>query len=113
MQINNVNIYGLEESIIASGYPMLSEAYDSNKYEYHIQLENVKKELAAYYFGKEYKESSHLKRAFNLAKAKSGSGHDCYMKGILVQFDCHAPQYFWQQLQRYHFIDIVSSMGVR
>lgn len=53
----------------------------------------------------------HYKRILKLANAPVGSGHDAALKGIVVQFNCHAPQYFWQQLQRYHFIDIISSMS--
>ena len=31
------------------------------------------------------------------------------LKGIIVQFDILYPQYFAQQLQRYNFVDIISS----
>ena len=48
-------------------------------------------------------------RAARLGSAKPGSGHDCYLKGIIVQADVTAPQYFWLQWQRYHFHDIISS----
>jgi|LSQX01.3.fsa_nt_gb hypothetical protein len=48
-------------------------------------------------------------RAARLGSAKPGSGHDCYLKGVVVQADVTAPQYFWLQWQRYHFHDIISS----
>ena len=48
-------------------------------------------------------------RAETLGTCKSGTGHDCYLKGIIVQADVDAPQYWWLQFQRYHFADIVSS----
>lgn len=48
-------------------------------------------------------------RAETLGTCKSGTGHDCYLKGIVVQADVDAPQYWWLQFQRYHFADIVSS----
>lgn len=51
----------------------------------------------------------HYKRLCHLSQAPCGSGHNCADKGIVVQFDCNAPRYWWNQLQRYHFIDFVSS----
>ena len=82
MRITNVNIYGLEESIKASGYP---------------------KSVV------EPKPS--IKRATSLAQTKHGSGHDCFLKGIVVQCDVKAPSYWWAQFQRYHFADIVASQS--
>lgn len=90
-QINNVKVYGLEESILASGYPMMTEPYDC--------MDDV--------CGTE----KDLKRAEKLGNAKAGSGHDCFLKGIVVQFDLTMSQVAWQQIQRYHFIDFISSMS--
>lgn len=84
MKFENVRVYGLEESIIASGYPMsinTSECFANNE------------------------------RAAKLGHAKNGSGHDCFLKGIIVQVDIIAPQYFWLQWDRYHFCDVVSSQS--
>ena len=50
-----------------------------------------------------------LKRAKALAKAKSGSGHDNWLKGVRVSFDIKYPGYFTPELQRYNFLDIVTS----
>ncbi len=50
-----------------------------------------------------------LDLAMRLGNAKQGSGHDCFLKGIIVQADVIAPQYWWLQFGRYHFHDIVSS----
>lgn len=44
-----------------------------------------------------------------LGKAPAGSGHDCFLKGIVVQSRITADHSFWMQWQRYHFHDIVSS----
>lgn len=87
MSVTNINVYGLEESIKASGYPMLSELNNN--------------ELC----------DNDYKRAKKLGNAKPGSGHDCYLKGILLQFDLQVPEYIWRQLDRYHFIDFVSSQS--
>ena len=61
---------------------------------------------AGYPVGKsDYSES----RAKRLGSAPAGSGHDCFLKGVVVQADITAPQYWWLQWQRYHFHDIISS----
>lgn len=78
MLIENTEVYGLVESVRASGYPMGNDNYSG-------------------------------KRAWQLGRAKPGSGHDCYLKGIVVQANITAPQYFWLQWGRYHFHDIISS----
>jgi len=80
MRIKNVKVYGLEESIIRSGYPMKVGEPDVLK--------------------SECTESQH-KRMLKLSNTKSGSGHDCALKGIIVQFDLQYPEYFSPQLQRY------------
>ena len=43
--------------------------------------------------------------------AKKDSGHNNYLKGIIVQFDLCYTQYHTPQLQRYNWIDIVSSQS--
>lgn len=57
---------------------------------------------------KAYKQ---YKRITSLSKVKSGTGHDCALKGIHVSFDLQYPEYFSPQLQRYNWIDIVSSQS--
>ena len=90
IKVDNVRIYGIEESIIASGYPMQTETFNMNE----INLKD-----------------KDLKRAMHLGNAVAGSGHDCFAKGITVQFDLQVPEYIWRQLDRYHFIDYVSSQS--
>lgn len=87
--ISNLEIYGLEESIIASGYPKATSPHPWYKTE----------------------DETDRKRAKRLAGAKPGSGHDCFLKGIIVQFDLTISEKMWPQLQRYHFIEFVSSMS--
>ena len=82
--ISNVNVYGLEESLKASGYPM------------SVVLDNIEVDIT---------------RGSKLGNAKQGSGHDCYLKGIIVQMDVSFPQYIWQQAKRYHWFDFVSSQS--
>lgn len=90
IKVDNVRIYGIEESIIASGYPMQTETFNMNE----INLKD-----------------KDLKRAMHLGNAVPGSGHDCFTKGITVQFDLQVSEYIWRQLDRYHFIDYVSSQS--
>ena len=90
IKVDNVRIYGIEESIIASGYPMQTETFNMNEL-------NLK--------------DKDLKRAMHLGNAVAGRGHDCFTKGITVQFDLQVSEYIWRQLDRYHFIDYVSSQS--
>jgi len=98
MEIKNVKVYGLEESILRSGYPMTTgDPIDindiANGLHETINLDN------------------NIQRAEKLAKVKSGTGHDNFLKGVIVQFDLRYPEYFSPQLQRYNWIDIVSSQS--
>ena len=90
IKVDNVRVYGLNESVIASGYPMQIETNDMNK----VVIGD-----------------KDLKRVKHLGNAIPGSGHDCFAKGITVQFDLQVPEYIWRQLDRYHFIDYVSSQS--
>lgn len=87
MNISNVSVYGLNQSLIASGYPMATE----------IEHRDV--------------TQRDLDRGRKLGNAPIGSGHDCMLKGIIVQFDLTAPEFFWRQFDRYHFHDYVSSQS--
>lgn len=83
--IENVKIYGLEESIKASKYPMSIDINDCNS----EITETVRK----------------------LGKVPTGTGHDNYLKGIIVQFDLTMTPKMSVELERYHFIDFVSSQS--
>lgn len=85
MQINNIKVYGLENSFRVSKFPMSVETSNCTE-EY---TDRIKK----------------------LGKAKRGSGHDNFLKGIVVQFDMTATNKIWVEAERYHFFDIVSSQS--
>ena len=87
MEITNTEVYGLKKSVIASGYPM-STGID-----------------------KCYISTGDMDRADKLSHNEPGTGHNCFLKGITVQADITAPQYWWLQFGRYHFADIVSSQS--
>lgn len=108
MEIKNLKIAFLEESIIKSGYPMQIGCPDS-LYDDEPWSE-TQSELLIDIYGTEAGHK-HLNRAKKLAKSPVGSGHDNFLKGIIVQFDLKYPQYFTPQLQRYHWIDVISSQS--
>ena len=83
--IDNVEVYGLSESIKASKYPM---SIDSS-----VLTDDI------------------TPRTISLFNAKQGSGHDNALKGIVVQFDLTMTCKMSVELERYHFIDFVSSQS--
>lgn len=90
LEIQNVKVYDLRESVIASGNAM--------------RLEPV-----------EYSDSEFikgLKRMVKLVHASKNTdihSHDNALCGIRVSFDIKYPQYWSMEFQRYHFADIVTS----
>lgn len=52
-----------------------------------------------------------IRRCMSLGNVARGTGHDNYLKGILVTCNITADKVFWSQWQRYSFQDIVSSMS--
>lgn len=87
LQISNVKIYELEESIIACRNAMRTELPQYTKEEFEASL----------------------RRAIALASTPSNSGHANFLTGIRVAFDIVYPNYISPELQRYHWIDIVTS----
>lgn len=91
LKIFNTRVYGIKESVHAGGYPMRSDEIEEW---YEFELEMTEQDL---------------KRAVKLGTVPTGTGHDNFLKGIIVQFDVRYPQYWTPQFQRYSFHDIVSS----
>ena len=85
MQIKNVEVYGLVNSFRVSKFPM------------SINTNECKTDYSP--------------RIKSLATAQRGSGHDNFLKGIVVQFDMTATNKIWVEAERYHFFDIVSSQS--
>ena len=98
--VSNERIYGLHESLVASGYPMHSSPINEENFDKKI------KDLR-----ENYSDNKDIKRAKNLSKTKIGSGHDNFLNGIVVQFDLAFTIKAWTEAQRYHFLDFVSSMS--
>lgn len=85
MKIENVQIYGLEESIKRAKFPMSVDIYGLDS-----ELTNGIK---------------------SLANSGTGEGHDQWLTGVIVQFDVTASIKWWTEAQRYHFLDFVSSQS--
>jgi hypothetical protein len=87
LKIKNTEVFGLERCVVASGNPMKIGEIDT--------VEPV--------------TDRDWSRAHTLASAPAGSGHDNFLTGITVIADIQYPQYWSMQLQRYHWVQIVSS----
>lgn len=85
MRIDKVNVYDLEESIEASKYPMAVDVDDCN--------------------------SEIVRRTELLGSSDMGEGHDNFLNGIRVAFNLTCTNKMWVEMERYHFIDFVSSQS--
>lgn len=83
--ISNAAVYGLENAVMASKYPM---AVDADKC-----------------------DATLTDTAKSLATAYPGSGHDNWLSGITVHFDLTCTVKMWTEFERYHFAQIVSSQS--
>ena len=83
--ITNVKVYGLEDSVRASKYPMATD------------IESCTEDITD--------------RVRSLGRSEVGSGHDNYLNGIIVQFDLTFTIKAWTEAERYHFFDFVSSQS--
>lgn len=110
LKISNVKVYGLEESIVASGYPMLSKPYTET--EFQDKLWDINTVLSDKTRKTNLVEAEkRIKTAKRLGSVPTGTGHDSYLKGIIVQFDIRYPVYWTTQAQRYTHFSIESSMS--
>lgn len=85
MVISQVEIYGLENSIKGSKYPM------------SVNLDKINSDLT--------------KTCIKLAQCEKGTGHDNWLNGIIVQFDLTFTIKAWTEAERYHFLDFISSQS--
>lgn len=84
-KIENVCVYGIDESIKAAKYPK------------SVDIDSLNSEMT---------QGIHA-----CLSCPTGQGHDNALKGIIVQFDLTMSQNAWMQWERYHFQDIVSSQS--
>lgn len=104
MDITNIGIYDMCESIIASGLPMQAE-YKEDEFERNVSFLKIARRENT------ISENPHFKRAVKLANNPVGSGHCNFLSGILVSANVTATIKWWEQFQRYHFKQIVSSQS--
>ena len=88
MKIDNIKVYDLEESLIASGYPMRTTA----------EMRPI--------------EDKDWRRGLNLTKASNGNGaHGQWLTGVRVAFDLTCTNKMWVEAERYRFLEFVSSQS--
>lgn len=81
--VSNVRVYGLDEAIRAAKYPKA------------VELDGLTAEL-----------TNGIKAC---STCPTGTGHDQFLTGIIVQFDLTFSQKAWVEAERYHWLDFVSS----
>ena len=83
--VSNVKVYGLEDSIRRAKFPM------------SVDINNLSTDITP--------------GIQKLAQAERGSGHDNWLKGVIVQFDLTFTNKVWPEAERYHWLDFVSSQS--
>ena len=94
LEVHNIKVYDLKESIIACRNAMRLEMPEYTDEEFEKGLERAKKLV------KSSKNSPNVKC------------HDNFLTGIRVSFDLKYTQYITKQCQRYHWFDYVSSSSL-
>lgn len=89
MKVENVKIYDLEESLIASGYPM--------------RTDTSPKEI-------EDKDMNRGKKLVDATKT-GNNAHAQFLTGIRVNFDLTCSNKMWVEAERYRFLEFVSSQS--
>ena len=88
MKIENVRVYDLEESLIASGYPMRTE----------LQMREP--------------DEKDWRRGIKLTEASDRNpAHAQFLTGIRVNFDLTCTNKMWVEAERYRFLEFVSSQS--
>ena len=83
--VSDVKIYGLDEAIRRSKYPMATDTAAC--------------------------DAAPVKKTYKLASCPTGTGHDNFLKGIVVQFDLTFTVKAWTEAERYHFLEFISSQS--
>lgn len=83
--VSNVKVYGLDESVKASKYPMSTD------------ISKLTSEIT--------------ERTKSLGSVAGGTGHSQFLHGIIVQFDLNFTIKAWTEAERYHFLEFVSSQS--
>lgn len=88
MRFENVRVYDLDESLVASGYPMRTDLVTRHA------------------------DEKDFRRGLNLTKASNGNGaHGQWLTGVRVAFDLTCTNKMWVEAERYRFLEFVSSQS--
>ena len=88
MKVENLKVYDLEESMIASGYPMRTELVETHA------------------------SDKDIKRCLGLTRLSNGNGaHGQWLTGVRVAFDLTCTNKMWVEAERYRFLEFVSSQS--
>jgi hypothetical protein len=88
MKVTNWKVYDLEESIVASGYPMRTEIEERKP------------------------DEKDMHRCDKLVLAcQDNNAHGQFMSGLLVSFDLTCSNKMWVEMERYKFMTFVSSQS--
>ena len=85
MVIENLKVYGIENAIRGSKFPMSTDIDSLN--------------------------SDITKTVKSLASSGKGEGHDQFLTGIIAQFDLTFTVKAWTEAERYHWLDFISSQS--
>lgn len=85
MVISNINVYGIENAVRGSKFPMSTD------------IENLNSDI--------------VERTKKLGQSPVGAAHDQFLTGCLVQFDLTFTVKAWTEAERYHFFDFISSQS--
>lgn len=85
MVIDNIHVYGLENAVRGAKFPMATNVQNLNS-----EITNTTKKLGS---------------------CKTGTAHDQFLTGIIVQFDLTFTVKAWTEAERYHFLDFISSQS--
>ena len=83
--VKNIRVHGLGDSVRRAKFPMSVSPEDMNG----DLTPGIRK----------------------LAESAKGEGHDNWLNGVVVQFDLTFSNKAWVEMERYHFIDFVSSQS--
>ena len=85
MVIENIQVYGIENAIRGSKFPM------------SVDIEALNSDI--------------VERTRKLGQSPVGAAHDQFLTGCLVQFDLTFTVKAWTEAERYHFFDFISSQS--
>lgn len=94
--VSNVRVYDLEETLIASGYPMRTDVND-------MGYEPTPTE----------KDLNRCMKLSKMATEERNGGHEQFLTGILVSFDLTFSNKAWVEAERYRFLNFVSSESLQ